>query len=137
MAIGLAHSGWRGTVAQITAKMLKKMEEVYETDPADVFLSTGPCICGKCYVVSEDVAQEFRKVYNEKELDSILFALGSEDKYRIDLAAAVKATAIKAGVPGANIETEDICTSCMSDLLFSHRVTMGKRGTLATFLGIR
>ena len=137
MAIGLAHSGWRGTVAQITAKMLKKMEEVYETDPADVYLSTGPCICKNCYVVSEDVAREFRKVYNEIELENILFPLGSDDKYRVDLAVAIKTTAMNCGVLESRLEMQDICTSCNSELLFSHRITMGKRGTLATFLGIR
>jgi YfiH family protein len=136
-AIGLAHSGWRGTVQHITAKMLKKMEEVFETRPEDVYLSTGPCICKKCYEIDEDVAGEFRRAFSSEDCGKILCPGTEIRKYRADLAKAVEITALRAGVKQENIELQDFCTACNSKLLFSHRITLGKRGTLATFLGIR
>ncbi len=136
MAIGLAHSGWKGTVQQITAKMLDKMEQVYETAPEDVYLSIGPSICSKCYEVGKDVASEFKKVYNLEEWEQ-LFTPTLDEKYYLNLQNAVKITALKAGVPEGNIEIQGLCTCCNPKLLFSHRASQGKRGTLATFLGIR
>ncbi|MBP5184611.1 MAG: peptidoglycan editing factor PgeF [Lachnospiraceae bacterium] len=137
MAIGLAHSGWRGTVNRIVPKMLEKMEQAYETDPNDVYLSIGPSICKKCYEVGDDVAEEFKKAFNRTELRDILFEGDTKGKYRLNLAAAVTVSAAGCGVLPENIENQGLCTACNSKLLFSHRITMGKRGTLASFLGIR
>ena len=62
-AIGLSHSGWRGTVAKIGAVTIRKMQETYGTDPADVYAAIGPSICQECYEVSEDVILEFQKSF--------------------------------------------------------------------------
>ena len=44
-AIGLSHSGWRGTVGKIGQITLQRMAEEYGTDPADVIAAIGPSIC--------------------------------------------------------------------------------------------
>ena len=62
-AIGLSHSGWRGTVSKIGAVTVKKMQETYGTDPKDVYAAIGPSICQDCYEVSEDVIQEFQNSF--------------------------------------------------------------------------
>jgi len=36
-----------------------------------------------------------------------------------------------------NITISDLCTRCNSDLLWSHRATAGKRGTMAAFMTIK
>ena len=41
-AIGLAHSGWRGTVNRMGQAVLSAMEKEYGTDPADVTACIGP-----------------------------------------------------------------------------------------------
>ena len=64
-AIGLSHSGWRGTVGQIGAVTLETMHREYHTDPADVLAAIGPSICQDCYEVSEDVILEFQKAYQK------------------------------------------------------------------------
>ena len=48
-AIGLAHSGWRGTVNRMGQAVLSAMEKEYGTDPADVTACIGPSICQDCY----------------------------------------------------------------------------------------
>ena len=64
-AIGLSHSGWRGTVERIGKVTLKRMAEEYGTNPKDVIVCIGPSICKECYEISEDVAVEFIKEFPE------------------------------------------------------------------------
>ena len=47
-AIGLSHSGWRGTVGKIGQETLKKMNEEYGTKAQDVIAAIGPSICQDC-----------------------------------------------------------------------------------------
>ena len=64
-AIGLSHSGWRGTVGNIAKATVEAMQKAYHTDPADLIAAIGPSICQDCYEVSEDVIEEFRQAYPE------------------------------------------------------------------------
>ena len=65
-AVGLSHSGWRGTAGKIGAVTVEKMRETYGTRPEDLYSAIGPSICQECYEVSEDVIEEFRKSFPEK-----------------------------------------------------------------------
>ena len=56
--IAMAHSGWRGTVERIGAKMITCMKENYGSIPEDIICAVAPSICQKCYEVIEDVAQQ-------------------------------------------------------------------------------
>lgn len=132
-AIGLAHSGWRGTALQITAKTIRKMIDEFGSKPENLYVSTGPSICRSCYEVSSDVVTEFQKAYNDSEMKKIAVAKPN-GKYLLDLCEAIKITALKAGVKPDNFENTGFCTCCNFEMLFSHRATGGKRGTLATFL---
>lgn len=132
-SIGLAHSGWRGTAAEIVCETIKTMADEYGSKPENLYISTGPSICGNCYEVSADVVREFEKAYNESEMKLISTALPA-DKYLLDLNLAIKVSALRMGVKEENFEITGLCTNCNPDLLFSHRATLGKRGTLATFL---
>ena len=64
-AIGLSHSGWRGTVGRMGKVTLELMQEQYGTDPAQVFAAIGPSICQECYEVSGDVIGEFQEAFDE------------------------------------------------------------------------
>ncbi len=41
-AIGLSHSGWRGTVGKIGKKTVEKMQEEYGSNPKDILAAIGP-----------------------------------------------------------------------------------------------
>ncbi|MCM1441286.1 MAG: polyphenol oxidase family protein, partial [Roseburia sp.] len=56
-AIGLSHSGWRGTVGNIAKATLDLMTKEFGTKPCDVRVFIGPSICRSCYEVSGDVAE--------------------------------------------------------------------------------
>ena len=64
-AIGLSHSGWRGTVHKMGQATLDAMHERFGTEAKDVIAAVGPSICQECYEVSGDVIEEFRAAFPE------------------------------------------------------------------------
>ena len=135
-AVGLSHSGWRGTVRKIGLRTIREMTENYGTDPGDIIAAIGPSICQDCYEVSGDVIREFENAFPER-LHELLFYKKENGKYQLNLWEAARQVFLEAGIPEKNISLPGICTCCNPDLLFSHRATGGKRGNLAAFLGIR
>ncbi len=134
-AIGLSHSGWRGTVGKMGAVTLQRMTEEYGTNPADVVAAIGPSICQDCYEVSEDVIIEFQKAFSPKHYDQ-LFYKKENGKYQLNLWKANEIVLTEAGVPREQIAVTNVCTCCNGDVLFSHRASQGKRGNLAALLMI-
>lgn len=132
-AIGLSHSGWRGTVGKIGKKTVEAMTKAYGTDPGDIIAGIGPSICRDCYEVSDDVAEAFEKEFSEAECREMLEDKNN-GKYQLDLWKANEFIMLEAGIKPENISVTDICTCCNHELLFSHRASGGKRGNLAAFL---
>ena len=64
-AIGLSHSGWRGTVKRMGQVTVDAMKEAFGTRPEDIIACIGPSICGDCYEVGEEVADEFADDFHE------------------------------------------------------------------------
>lgn len=135
-AIGLSHSGWRGTAAGIGEVTVEALRKNYGSDPADIYAAVGPSICQECYEVSEDVIVEFRKAFSA-ELWPKLFYKKQNGKYQLNLWEANRQIFLRAGILPEHISMPGICTCCNPDFLFSHRASKGKRGNLGAFLGIR
>ncbi len=132
-AIGLSHSGWKGTAGRMGEHTLLAMREAYGTNPEDVEIGIGPSICKDCYEVGEDVTEAFAAGFPDKVRKDILFAKGG-GKYHLDLWKANEYIFRMAGVPKEQISVTDICTCCNPNYLFSHRASQGKRGNLGAFL---
>lgn len=135
-AVGLSHSGWRGTVGKIGAVTVEKMEKTYGSRREEIYSAIGPSICQKCYEVSEDVIEEFRKAFPSKDWDS-LFYKKENGKYQLDLWEANRKIMVDAGIREDHISMPNLCTCHNPEFLFSHRASKGKRGNLAAFLGIK
>lgn len=135
-AIGLSHSGWRGTVSDIAGVTVRAMQEKYGTEPENLIAAIGPSICRSCYEVSEDVILKVREQYPQGMWD-LLYDTKENGKYQLDLWEVCRQNMIRAGILPEHISVTDICTCCNPDLLFSHRASQGKRGNLAAFLSIR
>lgn len=135
-AIGLSHSGWRGTVSRMGAVTIDKMKEAYGTRAEDLLVCIGPSICGDCYEVGEEVALEFKKAFAKDNWNQIL-RKKDNGKFMLDLWKANEILLKEAGVKPENIQTTDICTHCNSDYLFSHRTCGNERGNLAAFLSLK
>ena len=134
-AIGLSHSGWRGTVGKMGKVTVERMREEYGTDPAQVVAAVGPSICQDCYEVSADVIEKFRENF-DKALWPELFYEKADGKYQLNLWRANQAVLTEAGVQEENIAVTNLCTHCNPDILFSHRSTGTARGNLSAFLAL-
>ena len=134
-AIGLSHSGWKGTVGHIGQKTVWKMHEVYGSEPKDIVAAIGPSICQSCYEVSDDVAEAFRANFTADEAADILLDKGN-GKYQLDLWKANWYVLTDAGILPEHLSVTDLCTVCHPDLLWSHRKTNGQRGGLSAFLSL-
>lgn len=142
-AIGLSHSGWRGTVCRMGRATIEAMKEAYGTQPKDLVCAIGPSICQDCYEVGEDVAEEFRQAFPDCWQELVVPSLkpkeetGGEQKYQLDLWRANERVLLDAGVAPDQIAVTDICTCCNPEVLFSHRASHGKRGNLGAFLSLK
>ncbi|MGF0032748.1 peptidoglycan editing factor PgeF [Bariatricus sp. SGI.154] len=135
-AIGLSHSGWRGTVNKMGKITVETMQRQYGTDPGQIIAAIGPSICQDCYEVSEDVIQEFKAKFAES-LWPELFYKKENGKYQLDLWKANQAVLMEAGIQKENIAVTNLCTHCNPEILFSHRSTGTKRGNLSAFLALK
>lgn len=135
-AIGLSHSGWRGTVAHMGRVTLDVMRQAFGTKPEDVYAAIGPSICQDCYEVSEDVILRFAESFPEERHDR-LFEKKDNGKYQLNLWKANEAVLMMAGILPEKLQVTDICTCCNAGVLHSHRASHGKRGALGAFLAIR
>lgn len=131
--IATAHSGWRGTVKKIGARVVEMMKEDYGSDAADIRAGIGPSICRDCYEVSTEVYDTFSERFTRKQLEQF-FEEGRPGHYQLDLWEANRIILNEAGIPYPQIHVAGLCTCCHSDQLFSHRATGGKRGVMGGFI---
>ncbi len=134
--VGLAHSGWKGTVGNIANQMIITMSNEYGSAPENIIVAIGPSICMDCYEISEDVAIQFKDNYTDNELKNMLVNKGN-GKYQLDLHQACKYNFLRAGIKEDNISMPDVCTCCNPNELFSHRASKGLRGNLAAVIMLK
>ena len=128
--IGLAHSGWKGTLGGISEKMVALMGEQYGCQPADILTGIGPALCQDCFEVDQDVAELFfdrNKAYQR-------FAYEKGIKTYIDLKQIIRYDLLAAGLLEEHIFDMELCTKENTDLFFSHRGQKGKRGIMAAVM---
>lgn len=114
-AIGLSHSGWRGTVKRMGQVTMDAMKEAFGTRPEDLTVCIGPSICRDCFEVGEEVAEAFAEAFDARYRDELYSANGKPGKYQLDLWKANEIIFREAGVPKGQIHTTNICTMCNSD----------------------
>lgn len=134
-AIGLSHSGWRGTLARMGAVTIQAMQDAFGSRPGELLCAIGPSICQSCYEVSADVAEQFRAEFPGAG-ERLMYAAGA-GKYQLNLWEANRLVLLEAGILPSHLQTTDICTCCNPGNLFSHRYTNGRRGNLGAFLMLR
>ena len=85
--------------SRISARTIEAMTKEYGTEPKDLICAVGPSICGECYEIGGDVADEFAENYTQEELEreNILVPYPN-GKFRLYLWNAIRYTLIKSGV---------------------------------------
>jgi YfiH family protein len=130
-AIGAVHAGWKGTALGIVVETVLKMSETYGTDPACLIASLGPCIGPCCYKVGWNVLDEYMK--NHRDAD----CFRENDGLRMDISLANNLQLLGVGVKKENISNDSVCTSCNTELFFSHRKENGRTGRQLSFIMIK
>jgi polyphenol oxidase len=142
-AVGVAHAGWRGTVANVVGATLAVMASAFGTRAEDARVLLGPAIGRCCYDVGDDVAHAWREIAGADagealELDSQSPVTGGPLRHRFFLTAANALLLDRAGVRAANVETSAICTKCEGQHWFSHRgqgAHTGRFGAMIAIMG--
>ncbi len=127
-AVGAIHAGWRGTLQDVAGAAIKNFCESYGCQSAELVVAIGPCIHACCYQVDTAVFEQFRKRFGTRAVSGECAVLG------VDLVSANRMLLEAAGIPSAQIEVIDLCTSCREDLFFSHRRDRGVTGRQLAFI---
>jgi len=123
-AVGIAHSGWRGSVADIISTTVSAMNHVYATDPADLIAAISPSL-GPCCAEFMNYIHELPASFHGYQVRPNYF----------DFWAISHDQLCSAGVRSENISVAQICTRCNQDY-FSYRrerVT----GRFASVIGLK
>lgn len=129
--IGLAHAGWKGTVAKIGPSMIDRMVTA-GSSKADIEVVIGPSICGDCYVVDDFVIGKIEKVLEDGP--HIPYNLKEEGQYHLDLKQLNRLLLIQSGISAEQIRTSGHCSFCHDDF-YSYRQDGGKTGRMMSFIG--
>jgi hypothetical protein len=134
-AIGICHAGWRGTVAKIPYKTVRKMTEEFGSNPEDIQAAIAPSIGPCCYEVDRQVEEKISDSFKEKA--PLLLKARGNGKWLLDLWQANKFSLMEAGLSEENIAVSRICTSCNAKIFYSYRADKGKTGRLAAILCLK
>ena len=108
--LAMVHAGWRGLAAGI----LESAAEAVQATAAAIGPGIGPC----CYEVGEKVLDAFADLED-----------GIAAGRMLNLPEVARRRLAQAGVE--RVESAGLCTSCESELFFSHRRDHGRTGRQA------
>lgn len=134
--IGIAHAGWRGTAANIAQNMVNVLQNHYQVLPEQIQAAIGPSVGACCYEVDMQVIQGITDQVRDSQARPF-FTENANGKYAVDLKEANRILLNQAGIPDKQIISSQWCTSCRTDLFFSHRKEAGRTGRMAAFIGWR
>ena len=156
-AIGVFHAGWRGTLKRIVQKGVGEMHRHFGSEAQDIRAAIGPGIHSCCYQVGPEVRDQFQsqfvyaaKLFHEtkssdvvREKYPLLFLTSRAPGHSelptsifLDLIEANRRQLLEVGVPAKRISSSPLCTSCRTDILFSHRAEHGVTGRMMAVAGI-
>ncbi|MDR6551390.1 peptidoglycan editing factor PgeF [Paenibacillus qinlingensis] len=139
--VGLAHAGWKGTVLNISMATISLMTHTFGSQPSDIYAAIGPSIGACCYEVDATVATRVWLAFEEaqipqEEQEAIITDKGN-GKYMLNLQQLNRKLIEQAGILSSHIEVTQLCTSCRTDLFFSHRKEGGSTGRMIAWIGLR
>jgi hypothetical protein len=131
-AIGIAHAGWKGTLAKAGPAMVEAMNIHFSSRPQDIRIVLGPSIGPDHYEIGQDVVSGVERVFKGQS-ERIL--LRHNGRTSLDLWTANRL--LLEGVGVEKIEVAAICTACHPEDWFSHRAERGRTGRFGALIGLR
>ncbi len=127
--IAAVHAGWRGTASGIAVNAVNKMTAL-GASAENIKVAIGPCIHPCCYEVDIPFVNAVKEAEYGGELLSFITPSDKKDHFYADLPSMNRRLLISVGVKPENINICPNCTSCESDVFFSHRASHGERGLM-------
>lgn len=115
--VGVIHSGWQGTVKEITSKVFKHLINTELCDPREFHVQIGAALSQEKFEVDEDVYLKFKAL---GYADDFIKYNDQTNKYHIDNQQTVKKQCELVGIPAGQIAVDPICTYLSPDG-FSYR----------------
>ena len=138
--IANVHSGWRGTLKQISKKAVEKMISKYGSNPQDILCCICPSIRKCHFEVDEDVMELFKEEFTYTgKIDRIIEkgrVYENIQKYNIDTVMINKIILEEVGLKKENILDSGICTVCNSKEFHSYRADGKCSGRNGAFIGM-
>jgi polyphenol oxidase len=125
-AVAAVHSGWRGTLRNITGATVARMRERYGSEPGGLRAYVGAAAGQCCYEVGEDVAGSFDERYSR--------SIGG-GKYLFDNKGRVLDQLLESGVESGLVELDIRCTIC-SPAHHSYRRDGARSGRMVAVIGM-
>lgn len=125
-AVAAIHAGWKGSLGGIVTRAVRMLTEA-GADPQLMRAFMGPCISGKNYEVSAELAERFRAAG---------FADCVTGERHLDLPAVNRKRLMDEGIPAENIRMPEVCT--MESTVFpSWRREPGTTARLLSWIRLR
>lgn len=105
--IGVVHSGWQGTIKEITLKLLQHLQQQEQCDLQHMHIFIGMAISQEKFEVDEDVYEKFHAL---GYATPFIYRNEKTNKYHIDNKRTVQKQCELAGVPTSNITIDPTCT---------------------------
>ncbi len=134
--IANVHSGWKGTLQEISVKAVHKMEEEYGCNPKDIIVCICPSIRKCHFEVDQDVYEKFYQQF-KKLGNTEAFITQKNNKWYIDTVFINKSILKQAGVLEENIEDCGICSVCHKDQIHSFRAEGEGYGLATAIISLR
>jgi YfiH family protein len=159
-AVAALHAGWRGTLRRIAEKGVGEMRRHFGSDAQDLLAAIGPGIHRCCFQVGEEVREQFQSQF--PYADSLFAETAESDPVRerypllfltarapghshgvlpkiirLDLLEANRRQLRNCGLLQQHIFWSRLCTSCHTELLFSHRREKGHTGRMMAVIGVQ
>jgi copper oxidase (laccase) domain-containing protein len=123
------------------------MRLAFASEPRDLLAAIGPSIGPCCYQVGPDVVEAAALAFPD-HVDDVLVEpdMASAGSFRasvneggkhFDLWRANELDLVQAGMDEDRIECARLCTSCRTDLFFSHRAERGATGRFGGIVMLR
>jgi hypothetical protein len=132
--IGIAHAGWRGTVAGMAWHLTRAMVEAYGCRPADLRAGVGPSIGPDRYQVGDEVVAAARAHYGEDALPALFRRDPADGTAYFNLWEANRRDLLRAGLDPDHIAVAGLCTATRTDEFYSHRAERGRTGRFGALM---
>lgn len=132
-ALGVAHSGWRGTAAGMARALVAAMASEFGSRPASLSAVVSACAGGCCYEVGDDAVETMRSGGLGAEANVV----PRNGRLYFDLAGANVGQLLDAGLAAERVERAGECTIC-HPAYYSfrrERTVRGQFGLLAALRG--